>query len=98
MGRAGELVMYDLLYQKWVSAIHEKDYDLADKLREEFERKHGLTIIAVGDMPVEGITTMPLPAFKWQKKYGSPKLAAIIAEQDSKVGKGYHIHDRGYHD
>lgn len=80
---------YDTLYQDWLKAKQSGDYSLADTIRSDFERLHGLTIIAEGDMPMEGVTTQRMKASAWHKKYGTAKVGEIIATQDSKVGKGY---------
>lgn len=93
---------YDVLYQDWLAAKRSRDFELADKLRGDFERSHGLTIFAEGIMPVEGVTVRRMRASDWQKKYGNPKVGATIAQQDSKVTQEYPdykgLPDSGYHD
>lgn len=92
---------YDVLYQEWLEAKRNKDYDLADSIREQFERYHGLTIFAEGPMPIEGVTVSRMPASKWYKKYDNPKVGEIIAAWDSKVKMKYpeytFLPDQGYH-
>ncbi len=77
---------YDVLYQKWLAAKRSGDYVLADSLREDFERLHGLTIFAEGDMPIEGKTTRYMSARQWHRKYGNQKTADAMAKHESKFG------------
>lgn len=77
--------MYDTLYQEWLAAKRNKDFPLADKLREDFERLHGLTIYAEGDLPIIGVTVRRMLASKYQKKFGNPKVGKIMVDYDSKV-------------
>lgn len=83
------LKRYDLLYQEWLKAIEDTNYAEADKLREEFERIHGLTIFAKGLMPIEGQTVRRMKASAWEKKYGNPRVARIIEAQDSLITSKY---------
>lgn len=76
---------YDVAYQKWLAARRLQDYATADRLRIEFERNHGLTIFAEGEMPVEGITVRRMRLSDWNKKYGNPEVGEILATQDSKI-------------
>lgn len=77
---------YDVLYQEWLHARLSEDYSLADSLRDKFERLHGLTIFAVGRMPVEGVTTRRMNAAKWYRKYGSANYAKVYERDQSKFG------------
>ena len=77
---------YDVLYQKWLSARKAKQYDLADSIRDQFEKEHGLTIFAEGEMPIEGVTTHRMTAAKWHKKYGKPEVAEAMERNQSKFG------------
>jgi hypothetical protein len=78
---------YDVLYQKWLVARSNKDYALSDKIRDEFEKLHGLTIFAEGEMPIVGVTVRTMKASAYYKKYGvadsDRKVGEIIATQDS---------------
>lgn len=99
------MVKYDQLYQDWLRARRTKDYKEADRIREEFERLHGLTIYAEGEMVVEGeepgCTVRRMLARDWEKKYGNPKVGQSIADQDSYVASKYPgykgLEDKGYH-
>lgn len=86
---------YDVMYQEWLAAKNNKDFKLADKIREDFERYHGLTIYAEGRMPIEGATVRNMGAAKWHKKYGDPKVGIKIAAQDSFYRT--FLSDIGYH-
>jgi hypothetical protein len=92
---------YDTLYQQWLQAKCNKDYALADTIRDDFERLHGLTIFAEGDMPIEEVTVKRMKASVWQKKYGNANVGDIIASKDSRVKQLYPDYrgtlDMGYH-
>lgn len=77
---------YDALYQEWLGARKLKDYKLADSIRDQFEKEHGLTIFAEGEMPIEGVTVRPMTAAQWHKKYGKPRVAEAMERQQSKFG------------
>ena len=79
------MVGYDTLYQQWLSAKRAKHFDEADRIRDEFERAHRLTIFAEGDMPVEGVTVHRMKDSDYERKYGNPNVAAAIAKTESQV-------------
>ena len=87
------MTKYDLLYQDWLTAKKAKNYDEADRIRTEFERLHGLTIIKEGDMPIENVTVKRMKASAWEKKYGNPEVARHLEDIDSQV----RYHDSNYH-
>jgi hypothetical protein len=76
---------YDVAYQDWVVARKKKDYAKSDAIRIEFERCHGLTIFAEGEMPITGVTVRRMLASDWEMKYGNPKLGEAIRRQDSAI-------------
>ncbi len=76
---------YDLAYQDWLRAKVRQDYPEADRIREDFERIHGLTIFLAGEMPVEGITIRRMLARDWHSKYGSKAVAKALADRDSAI-------------
>lgn len=76
---------YDQWYQEWLQAKETKNYELADSIRTDFERYHGLTIFAEGEMPIEGVTVRRMLWSAWENKYGNSKVGAAMAEWDSKV-------------
>lgn len=78
--------MYDTLYQSWLVAKQEKDYREADRIREEFEYLHGLTIYAVGDVPIENVTVRRMSITQWIRKYGTPKQLEAEILTESKFG------------
>lgn len=94
-------MQYDVLYQNWVTARKAKNFILADSIRVRFERLHGLTIFAEGDMVIEGITVKRMAASIWEKKYGDAKVGEIMATWDSRVKQLYPdahpTSDLGYH-
>lgn len=70
---------YDQLYQDWRISIEAQEFIEADIIRNEFERLHGLTIIAKGSMPIEGVTTQRMTLAKWHKKYRSLEVKKLHA-------------------
>lgn len=96
---------YDTLYQEWLEAKQRKDFIEADKLRDEFEFLHGLTIFAEGDMPVENVTVRPIRQSTWYRKFSDRlprkiwmdedywiKVGGSIDREDSKIKKMYPIY------
>jgi hypothetical protein len=77
---------YDVLYQEWVDAQNEKDYSLADSIRDQFERLHAITPFAVGEKLVEGKTFHRMPESVWQKKYGNHGVGEHLERLDSRSG------------
>src|SRR5437870_121326 len=80
------LTGYDTLYQRWCQALDAKDYPEADRIRDAFERLHGLTIFARGDMPIEGVTVRRTRRSSYLRKFGSDfdkKVADEIDRFDS---------------
>ena len=80
---------YDVAYQEWLTARRSKDFARSDALREEFEKNHGLTIFAEGEMPVVGITVQRMRLSVWNKKYGNPRVGEILATQESAIRRKY---------
>lgn len=80
------MVEYDLLYQKWLQAKRARTYAESDRLREEFERLHKLTIYTEGDMPVIGVTVQRMNPSTWETKYGNPAVGKIMRDWESQVG------------
>ncbi len=82
-------VGYDTLYQEWLTAKKDKDYQRADDIRQLFERHHGFTIMAEGDCVIEGVTVHRMSAAKWYEKFGGEygkKVAQAIRNNDSFSG------------
>ena len=79
----------DQLYQLWLEAKRAEFYKVADVIRDEFEKRYGLTIFAEGDMPIEGVTVRRMSWADYENKYGDPEVGEIMATQDSKVKHTY---------
>lgn len=78
---------YDVMYQDWLQAKRNKDYSKADEIRSVFEKEHGLTIFAEGQMPVEGVTVKRMTAADWEKKYGDSEVSEILYSQGNTAMK-----------
>lgn len=84
-----EFYPYDVAYQDWLAARRAGDYATADHIRGCFERYYALTIIAEGEMPLEGVTVQRMKASTWEKKYGSPEVGRYNEMWDSQVKRLY---------
>lgn len=87
---------YDTLYQDWLQAKRNKDYALADTIRDDFERLHGLTIFAEGDMPIEEVTVKRMTQVKWLQKFKPSNHKAIRAQMSSDGKYKSPLLNRGY--
>ena len=81
---------YDVAYQEWLEARRNKNYGLADSIREEFERNHALTIYAEGEMPIIDKTVRRMKTSDWHKKYDNrPGLVQALLDNESRFGDMY---------
>jgi len=87
---------YDIAYLKWVDAKQNKDYALADSIRDYIEWKHGITFSGVGEEltirdsnETTKTTAVRMSYYDYLKKYtnATEGLLETISASDSKYSK-----------